>query len=80
MAQTGEESEAGKQVFDFDTGNGLKQMVMEMPDIVPVNAIKMELEEFAASILHNAPVRVSLQDGCDALKAAYLIVEKINHL
>ncbi len=79
LAQTGEESEVGKQVFDFDTGNGLKQMVMEMPDIVPVNAIKMELEEFTASILHNAPVRVSLQDGCDALKAAYLIIAQIKH-
>lgn len=78
LAEAGEESVEGKQqVFNFDTGSGMKQMVMEMPEIETVNSIKMELAEFSASILHNAPVRVSFHDACEALKAAYLIIEKM---
>ena len=81
LAATGEESIEGKQqIFNFDTGNGMKQMVMEMPEIEAVNSIKMELAEFAASIADNAPVRVSFHAGCEALKAAYLIIEKMENM
>ncbi len=81
LAANGEESEEGKQqIFNFDTGNGMKQMVMEMPEIEAVNSIKMELAEFAASISDNAPVRVTFQAGCAALKAAYLIIEKMKNI
>lgn len=81
LAATGEESIEGKQqIFNFDTGNGMKQMVMEMPEIEVVNSIKMELAEFAAAITDNAPVRVSFHAGCQALKAAYLIIEKMENM
>lgn len=81
LAATGEESIEGKQqIFNFDTGNGMKQMVMEIPEIEVVNSIKMELAEFAAAITDNAPVRVSFHAGCQALKAAYLIIEKMENM
>ena len=48
-----------------------------MPEALPNNAIKEELESFATSILTNSPVKVDLEDGLNALKLAYQIEHQI---
>lgn len=48
------------------------------PEVIDVNSIQMELEEFVASILRNEPTRVSIQDGYRALKAAHMILEDMD--
>lgn len=68
----------GQIAFDFDTGKETKQMTLEIPAIPSVNAIKQELEEFAAAIIKGEPVRVSFEDGYKALEAAYRVVDRMN--
>lgn len=48
-----------------------------MPEIESVNAIKMELEAFAQSIVQNTTPKVPLEDGYKALKVAHDIVQEI---
>lgn len=48
-----------------------------MPEIEPVNAIKLELETFGQSILQNTIPKVPLEDGYKALKVAQDIVNEI---
>ena len=50
---------------------------MSQPEIQPVNAIKMELETFAKSIIEDVPTRVSLQDGIKALTVAHQVIMEI---
>ena len=50
-----------------------------MPKTEPVNAIQMELETFADSILQNKPTKVSIEDGYHALKMAHRIIETIEN-
>lgn len=64
----------GKLSFTVDTGESTKYLVYDQPPVQAVNAIKMELEEFAAAILHGAPIRVPLHDGYEALKVATEII------
>ncbi len=78
LAEAGETQAEGKVMMNLDTGKTTKQMVMEMPPVQPVNAIKMELEEFAASVMFQKPVRVSFSDGYRALKTACDILECMN--
>ncbi len=72
-----EQPAGGPLDFPIETDEGTKYLGYELPEVKEVNAIKMELEEFAASILHDAPIRVSIQDGYRALKAAHEILAKI---
>jgi len=65
-------------LLPIDTPLGQKYMQMQQLEPEPVNAIQMELEEFAASIREGAPVRVSLADGLRALKVAVQIQEQID--
>lgn len=58
------------QLLELPTSKGPKWMSVEMPVIEQVNAIKMELETFAQSILRNTPTKVPLEDGYEALKLA----------
>lgn len=63
----------------FENAGGEKrQLCFEKPDIVPNNAILQELESFADSICHDAPVRVGLRDGKRALEVAYRILDRFN--
>lgn len=62
----------------FDSGDSTKFLVFELPEVQEVNAIQMELKEFAASIAEGTPVRVSIEDGYKALEAAHMILEKID--
>lgn len=64
-------------MMELDTTNGKKLIHVYMPDIEPVNAIKMELETFAKSIIQNTTPKVPLEDGYKALKVAQEIVEEI---
>lgn len=63
--------------IEIGIGNDKKQLVFEKPGIMPSNAIKTELESFAASILNNKVPHVTLNDGYQALSVAYQILEKV---
>ena len=66
------------ELMEFETpAGGKKWLHMQMPDTEPVNAIQMELETFAESILHQTPPVVSLQDGFDALLLAHRILREV---
>ena len=54
------------------------QILFEYPNIQPNNAILDELETFADSIVNNEPIRVSLEDGTEALKVALTIMDLIS--
>lgn len=64
------EAQASGHLLELPTSQGTKWMSVEMPAIEQVNAIKMELETFARSILHDTPTKVPLTDGYEALKLA----------
>jgi predicted dehydrogenase len=63
--------------IDLGNGKGSKQIYFENPTILPTNAIKMELEAFADSIISNTTPPVSIDDGYKALDVAYKIIEKM---
>jgi predicted dehydrogenase len=64
--------------FSIPTPGGEKLILVENPAIEPVNAIRLELESFAESILTNKPTRVPLEDGYRALHVAYRILQQIS--
>ena len=71
-------AEAKKEMLmELPTAKGKKFLDISMPDIEPVNAIKLELETFAESIVQNTEPRVSIEDGYQALELAHQIIEKI---
>lgn len=63
--------------LSLDTAKGKKLIHVDMPDIEPVNAIKMELETFALSIVNDTLPRVDIEDGYKALQLADEIVKII---
>ena len=63
--------------LELGNGKGAKQIYFENPTILPSNAIKMELEAFAESIINNTTPLVSIDDGYKALDIAYKIIEKM---
>ncbi len=64
-------------VLEPGNGKDAKQIYFEKPEIIPTNAIKMELSSFARSIVENTTPDVTIADGYQALKVAYQILEKI---
>ncbi len=54
-----------------------KQILFETPKIINYNAIQVELENFANSINYNKQSIVSLEDGTEALKVAYSIINSM---
>jgi len=56
-----------------------KQIYFENPDIAPTNAIRKELEDFAASITYQKPTRVGLEAGANALAIAHRVIEAMTH-
>ena len=66
-----------EDLLELDTPRGKKLLHMQAPEIEPVNAIKMELESLAQSIIQDTLPPVSIQDGYEALKLAYSIIEEI---
>jgi len=67
----------GKLSYAFEKDDAQKFLTYESVAIEPVNSIKMELEEFAASIESGSPIQVSLEDGMRALETAYEILARI---
>jgi predicted dehydrogenase len=65
--------------FDIETLNGKKTIAVINPQIPEVNAIKMELEKFRDSIVHNSTPIVSELDGYQAMDIAHQILQKIRH-
>jgi predicted dehydrogenase len=63
--------------FDIDTSNGKKTIAISNPAVQEVNAIKMELEEFANAIQNNTDTPVTIMDGFRAMDVAHQILEKI---
>ncbi len=64
-------------LMELDTNTGKKLIHLEQPEIIPVNAIRMELETFADCIFNDEQPRVSLEDGQNALVVAHQIIEEI---
>jgi predicted dehydrogenase len=65
-------------VFDPGNGSTMKRIYIENPEIMPLNAIKQELESFNHAIISNSTPPVTIIDGCNALDVAYQILEKIS--
>ena len=63
--------------MDLPTPEGDRVIHINMPEIQPINAIKMELETFAASINAGTVPKVPLKDGYEALKVAHWIMEEM---
>ena len=64
-------------LMDLQTSKGKKHIHIDMPQTEPVNAIQLELETFAESILQNKKPKVSIDDGYRALKMAHEIIKTI---
>ena len=67
-------------IMDLGEGKPKKQIFFESPDIVNVNALVEELNSFFDSILNNSSPVVSIDDGYEALKLAYEIMDKMNSI
>ncbi len=70
--------QSGEQGLELDTPTGKKILRIEWPEARPVNAIQMELESFARSILYKQTIAVPLQDACQALETAEQIDLNLN--
>ncbi len=66
-----------EDLLKLETTNGNKYIHIDMPQIEPINSIKMELETFASSIENGQRPRVSIEDGYQALKLAHQIAEEV---
>jgi predicted dehydrogenase len=54
-----------------------KQIYFDNPKVDPNNAILDELESFATAINTNTTPIVSLEDGTEALRVAYMIIDSM---
>lgn len=64
----------------FQNAEGVKkQIYFNSPIVAPNNAILDELETFADAILNNTTPIVTLEDGTNALRLAYQIIEAFEH-
>lgn len=64
--------------IDLANGKGKKQIFFEKPEIITINAIKMELETFYDAIINNSTPPVTVIDGYNSLELAYKIIDKLN--
>ncbi|MEO1258496.1 MAG: Gfo/Idh/MocA family oxidoreductase [Bacteroidota bacterium] len=63
--------------FELNTPNGIKVISMEMPPAVKVNAIKEELKSFANAINLGSRPAVPLEDGHEALRVAWAVMQQV---
>jgi len=67
--------------FEFEIqvdAKGTKKSVhMDKPKIENLNAIQEELRTFAQAIKNNNTPLVTLEEGCEALRVAHIVMEKI---
>jgi predicted dehydrogenase len=66
-------------VLDLGDGKPKKQILIEKPEIEPINAIQTELETFVDSIITNREPMVTIHDGYHSLEIAYQIMDKIHN-
>lgn len=76
---TDDEESAAKSGLSFplDNGDEKRFLVFEQPASPPVNSILLELEEFGQAISEGTPIKVGIEAGYNALKAAHQIATKI---
>lgn len=76
---TDDEESAAKSGLSFplDNGDEKRFLVFEQPVSPPVNSILLELEEFGQAISEGTPIKVGIEAGYNALKAAHQIATKI---
>ena len=72
-----DENEMLPLILDLGEGKPKKRIFIESPESPKINAIEKELSLFIDSIIHNTPCEVSAEDGYNALKLAYQIMDKI---
>lgn len=65
-------------ILDLENGSSRKQIIINKPEIQPINAIQTELEKFSEAIIYNKTPTVTLEDGCRALEVAYRILNEAN--
>lgn len=70
-------ADGGAMEFEIAPDKPKKYVTYNSPPVESVNAIKMELELFADSILNETDPPVTLLDGYNAMNVAYQIIEKI---
>jgi predicted dehydrogenase len=63
---------------ELGSGKHRRKIVYELPEVKEVNALRHELELFAASITSGTPPVVSGEDGKRALEVAKMIMDKIS--
>lgn len=61
-----------------DAQGNKKVVKVEKPQIKKINAIQEELRTFALAIKNNKTPLVTLEEGCEALRVAHVVMEKIN--
>lgn len=71
-------ADEGLFTFEIETGTSRKTIAIANPPVKETNAIRMELEVFRDSILHDKPTKVNAVDGFQAMDIAHQILEKIN--
>jgi predicted dehydrogenase len=70
---------SGQMDFPLELGNGEQKIIsIQMPDVAPTNAIRMELAEFTAAINNDKPTRVSVYDGYQAMDVAHQVLKKMS--
>lgn len=77
VVKLSEEMPASGMSFPIGVGEESRFLQYEKAEVQEGNAIKLELETFADSILRGSPVKVSLQDGVSALEVAQGVAERI---
>ncbi len=65
-------------IMDLGEGKPKKQIFFEKPEVKPVNAMVEELHSFYDAIINNTTPEVSIEDGYEALKLAFKIIESMN--
>lgn len=77
--RTKDDTADGGFEMPFEMANGDKKILsIKNPEIPTLNAIRMELAEFAQAVIDDKPVKVSAFDGYQAMEVAYEILKKMS--
>jgi predicted dehydrogenase len=82
MREMLENEQVSEEMMVIDPGEGKtkKEIIYNSPVLGNVNAIQLELELFAKSILENTTPKVTIEHGYKSLKLAHQVLEKIESL
>lgn len=74
-----ESSASDRLDFPIELGNGERKIIsVQMPEVSNSNAIRMELADFASSVINDRPCQVSVYDGYQAMDVAHQILKKMS--